>query len=227
MKKLSIIIPVYNERNTVLQVLKRVQAQPIGKLKKEIILVDDGSTDGTREVLKKAKGCKIILHVKNRGKGSALRTGFKEATGDLLMVQDADLEYNPKEYPRLLAPLLAGKTEVVFGSRFMGKHSPGYWVYYLGNQVLSGLTTFLYGQRITDMETCYKLFTRNAYEKICLKAKRFDIEPELTAKFILAGFNITEIPIAYKGRHFDEGKKITWWDGIQAAGHLLRFRLGL
>jgi len=222
--KLSIIIPAFNEKATILKVLAIVRKQPVLGLEKELIIVDDGSTDGTRDLLKNAKGATVIFHEKNQGKGAALRTGLRQATGDILLIQDADLEYDPKEYPELLKPIIGGKAKVVYGSRFLHPHHARYQFYYLGNKFLSLLTSVLYGQKISDMETCYKVFTREVLEKLDLKAKRFDFEPEITAKIRKAGFSILEVPITYKSRPFEEGKKITWRDGVKAAWHLVRFR---
>ncbi|MDO8480277.1 MAG: glycosyltransferase family 2 protein [Nanoarchaeota archaeon] len=222
--KLSIVIPAYNEKKTILKVLQVVKKQPVLGLEKEIIVVDDGSTDGTRDLLKKVNGVTVIFHEKNQGKGAALRTGLKQATGDIFLIQDADLEYDPADYPKLLKPILDGKTNVVYGSRFLKTHHARYQLFYLGNKFLSLLTTVLYGQRITDMETCYKMFTREVLEKLDLRARRFEFEPEITAKILKAGFKIMEVPISYECRPFHEGKKITWKDGVKAALYLIKYR---
>jgi len=223
-KTLSIIIPVYNEHKFIRKVLSIVKSVNIGKVKKEIILVDDGSTDGTREILKKLKGYKIFYHKKNQGKGAAIRTGLAHATGDIILIQDADLEYDPHDYPKLLAPILAGKAKVVYGSRFMKKHKPKYWFNYVGNIALTTATNALYGSKITDMETCYKVFKREVLQHIRLKARRFDFEPEITAKILKKGYKIYEVPIWYKCRDYTEGKKIKWTDGVKAALYLLKYR---
>ncbi len=226
--KLSIIIPAYNEEKTIAGVLDKVLGVAIGKLEKEIIVVDDASKDSTAALVRDyCKSHKKIIFVQqpvNGGKGTAVRAGLGRASGDILMVQDADLEYDPAEIPTLLQPILDGRTQVVFGSRFLGKHKARYHIYYAGNILLSGLTSMLYQRRITDMETCYKIFTRKVYERLDLKATRFDIEPELTAKIIRAGFPILEVPITYHSRSFAEGKKITWKDGMKAVWYLVKYR---
>ncbi|MBL7057714.1 glycosyltransferase [Patescibacteria group bacterium] len=223
--KLSIVIPVYNEEKTLLEIIRRVEVVPINK---EIIIVDDYSTDSTRNILSKLEGkYRIIYQDKNRGKGAAIRTGFKNASGDIVVVQDADLEYNPQDFIKLIQPIILGKVKVVYGSRFLNKSfRPQYFMAYVGNKFLSFLTSFLYGQKVTDMETCYKMFSRSVIDDIDLVANRFDIEPEITAKFILAGHEIMELPIDYDGRSFEEGKKIGWRDGLTAIATLIKHRLG-
>ncbi len=228
--KLSILIPVYNEASTVEELVKQVESVKI-PLEKELVIVDDYSTDGTRDALKKlqGEGRKIIFHKRNGGKGRAVRTALQHATGELFIIQDADLEYDPREYQTLLKPILNG-AEVVYGSRFLGRRffSPQRWgipSHYIGNRFLSLLTSLLYFQYVTDMETCYKMFTRTALERIHpLRAQRFDLEPELTAKFLKAGFKIYEVPISYHPRDFDEGKKISWRDGVTATFVLIKSR---
>ncbi len=238
--KLSIVIPVYNEEKTLLELLKKVESVRMpffsGQvIEKEIILVDDCSKDKSREILKeleKTGKYKILYHKVNGGKGRALRTGFEHATGDMIIIQDADLEYDPNDYPRLMKPILEGKTQVVYGSRFKsgkGKLKENMHLTYLlhsvGNWGLTMLTNVLFFTRLTDMETCYKLFTRKVLKKIgTLRAQRFDFEPELTAKILKRGFKIKEIPIRYYSRDFDEGKKITWIDGVKAFWYLLKYR---
>lgn len=224
--KLSIIVPVYNEEKTVKEIIRRVMAVPLS-IEKEIIIVDDFSTDSTKEILKKIdnKNINIVYHSKNQGKGSAIRTGIKYTTGDIIIIQDADLEYNPEEYPKLIQPILDGKTKVVYGSRYKGKITgPNLLSHLYGNKLLTFITKLLYFQNISDMETCYKVLKKEVLNNINLKAKRFDFEPEITAKIIKKGFKIYEVPITYQSRLFDEGKKITWRDGIKALYYLIKYR---
>ncbi len=230
MKKLSIIIPVYNEEKTILKVINEVKKSNSLGLSKEIIVVDDFSTDKTRAVLKnlKYKSIEIFLHDKNLGKGSAIRTGLKNCSGDIILIQDADLEYSPSEYPKLLKPILEGKAKVVYGSRLeeiKRNFSKMYKLHYFGNIFLTSATNFLYNADITDMETGYKVFRKDAIKGINLKATRFDFEPEITAKILKKGIKIYEVPISFHGRHFNEGKKISWRDGIKAMFYLLKYRL--
>ncbi len=230
-KTLSIIIPVYNEKKYIKKILKIVSEQKL-PLKKEIVIVDDCSTDGTRDILKKLKGYKIIFHKKNGGKGRAVRTGIRHSTGDIILIQDADLEYDPREYSKLLRPILNNKAKIVYGSRFRSQRGNlkknqhlTYVLHSFGNRFLTFLTNLLFFSSLTDMETCYKVFTRDVIQKIPkLRARRFDLEPELTAKFLKSGFRIKEVPISYYSRDFDEGKKITWRDGVKAAYYLFRYR---
>ena len=227
--RLSIIIPAYNEEKNVLEVINKVKKVNLGSITKEIIIIDDFSTDNTKKILSELKepGLKIFFHQKNQGKGSAIRTGLKYATGDIILIQDADLEYNPKEYPELLKPILENKTKVVYGSRLEAikqNLENMYKLHYLGNIFLTLMTNLLYGTKITDMETCYKVFKREVITDIRLRAKRFDFEPEMTAKILKKGYKITEIPINFVGRKFDEGKKITWKDGIMAMYSLIKYR---
>ncbi len=224
--KLSVIIPVYNERNTVQEVLRRVRRVDLGEIDKEIIVVDDGSTDGTRDILSMEEDSvtRIVYHRENMGKGTALSTGIKLATGDLVIFQDADLEYDPEDYPRLIAPVLKGKAEVVYGSRFTGERRNMLFWHYLGNRFLSFLTNLLYNTTLSDMETCYKLFKREVIQSIEIKSRRFDVEPEVTAKVLKKRIRIYEVPISYAGRELDEGKKITWRDGIPALWALIKYR---
>lgn len=218
---LSVIMPVYNEKATLPQIIEKVLAVPV---EKELIIVDDYSTDGTREVLKNYPNIKVVLQPFNQGKGAALRAGFKEASGDYVIIQDADLEYDPQDYLKLLAPINEGKAKVVYGSRFMGKHSFSSVSHYWGNKALSLLTTILYGAVLTDMETCYKLVPAKFIKNLKLNANRFDFEPEITAKILKNGYKILEVPIGYKGREFDEGKKISWKDGFAAIAALVKYR---
>jgi len=224
--KLSVIIPVYNEKNTVLELLRRVEAVPLS-LDKEIIVVDDFSTDGTREVLGGLgrPDIKVLFHAKNMGKGSALRTGFSEATGDIVLIQDADLEYDPAEYPGLLAPILDGRADVVYGSRFLGgPHRVLFFWHSVGNRFLTNLSNMVTNLNLTDMETCYKVFRRDVLRKMTLKSRRFGFEPEVTVKVASLKCRIYEVPISYAGRDYGEGKKITWKDGLAALWHILRYR---
>jgi glycosyltransferase involved in cell wall biosynthesis len=224
--KLSVIIPVYNEKNTVLELLRRVEAVPLS-LDKEIIVVDDFSTDGTREVLAGLgrPDIKVLFHAKNMGKGSALRTGFSEATGDIVLVQDADLEYDPAEYPGLLAPILDGRADVVYGSRFLGgPHRVLFFWHSVGNRFLTSLSNVVTNLNLTDMETCYKVFRGDVLRKLSLKSRRFGFEPEVTIKVAKLKCRIYEVPISYAGRNYSEGKKIGWKDGVAALWHILRYR---
>jgi len=224
--KLSVVIPVFNERPTVAEIIRRVQAVDVG-IDKEIIVVDDGSTDGTREILRGlvSPGLKVILHEKNRGKGGALRTGFAEARGEIVLVQDADLEYDPREYPRLLEPILDGRADVVYGSRFLGgPHRVLYFWHYVGNRFLTTFSNMLANLNMTDMETCYKVIRREVLGKIALRSSRFGFEPEITMKLARLGSRFYEVPISYSGRDYAEGKKIGLKDGLAAIFHLIRFR---
>jgi hypothetical protein len=225
--RLSVVIPVYNERNTLEEIVARVRAD---RIPKEIILVDDGSTDGTRELLRAMDGqedLKIIYHEQNRGKGAAITTGFKHATGDIVLIQDADLEYSPEEYPRLIQPIVEGKADVVYGSRFLGDgpHRVLYFWHYLGNKLLTTISNMFTNLNLTDMETCYKVFRREVIESLVptLKQQRFGIEPELTAKVARGGYRVYEVAIGYSGRTYEEGKKIGWRDGLQALWCILRY----
>jgi len=224
--KLSVVIPVYNERATVGEILARVEAVDIG-FPKEIIVVDDFSTDGTREVLQGLgrPGLRVLLQERNRGKGAALRRGFAEADGDIVLVQDADLEYDPAEYPHLIAPILNGRADVVYGSRFLGgPHRVLLFWHSLGNRFLTTLTNMVSNLNLTDMETCYKVFRRDILQKLRLRSDRFGFEPEVTIKLAKLRARIYEVPISYAGRDYSEGKKIGWKDGLAAFYHILRFR---
>lgn len=225
MKKLSIIIPVYNEKSTVQEVLDSVSRTKVLGWDKEIIIIDDGSTDGTQEILKKwVKKVEVIFKKKNEGKGSAVTIGITKATGDIILIQDADLEYSPSDYPVLLAPFENDRVHVVYGSRFLGGHLSTMFMYALGNKFVTLVTNILYNTNITDMETGYKVFDAAVLKGIRIKAKRFDFEPEITAKVLRSGYQIYEVPISYFGRKFSEGKKLTWRDGIDAFITLLKFR---
>ena len=226
--KLSVVMPVMNEVNTIEEIFKRVMAVP---LEKEILIVDDGSTDGTREKLKKLEASsggslKVFYHEKNRGKGAALRTGFKEATGDVILTQDADLEYDPSEYSELIGPILRGVADVVYGSRLSAAKPQRVYLFWhkMGNNFLTFLTGLLYNTTLTDMETGYKVFRREVIEKMNLRSNDFAIEPELTAKVFKLKCRVYEIPISYYGRTYAEGKKIHWTDGFKALWTLLKYR---
>ncbi len=224
--KLSVIIPVYNERDTIEEIIRRVRAVDLD-LEKEIIVVDDGSTDGTREVLQSLDlpRTRILLLDRNTGKGAALRNGFDLAEGDIVLVQDADLEYDPREYPKLLEPIIDGRADVVYGSRFLGgPHRVLYFWHYIGNKFLTTFSNMLSNLNLTDMETCYKVFRRDVLKKISLKSPRFGFEPEITVKLAKLRCRIYEVPISYSGRDYAEGKKIGWKDGLAALFHLVRFR---
>jgi len=224
--KLSVVVPVFNESQTIAEIIRRVQAVDVG-MGKEIIVVDDGSTDGTREILQALAfpDLKIILHERNLGKGAALRSGFSEAGGDIVLVQDADLEYDPREYPQLLEPILDGRADVVYGSRFLGgPHRVLYFWHYVGNTFLTTFSNILSNLNLTDMETCYKVFRREVLGKIELKSLRFGFEPEITMKLARLKCRVYEVPISYSGRDYAEGKKIGWKDGLAALFHLIRFR---
>jgi len=224
--QISVVIPVYNEVSTIREIVARVQAVD---LEKEIIIVDDGSTDGTRELLPEIslaqKNVRVFYHDRNQGKGAALRTGFEVTTGDIVIVQDADLEYDPREYPVLLEPILDGRADIVYGSRFLGgPHRVLFFWHYLGNKFLTLLSNALTNLNLTDMETCYKVFRREVLNDIQLKSNRFGFEPEFTAKIAKKGFRIYETSISYSGRTYAEGKKIGWKDGVKAIFAIIWFR---
>lgn len=224
--KLSIIIPVYNERNTIQELMRRVRSVDLGDISKELVVVDDGSTDGTIDILKLEEDSttRVLRHDVNRGKGAAIRTALPYTSGDMVIIQDADLEYDPEDYKVLLAPILRKRAVVVYGSRFTGEHRDMLFWHMLGNKFLSLITNILYNTTLSDMETCYKLFTREALEGIEIKANRFDFEPEITAKILKRKVRIYEVPISYAGREYSEGKKITWRDGLTALWTLVKYR---
>lgn len=228
--KLSVVIPCYNEITTIETIIQKIRQVDLGDITRELVIVDDGSQDGTRtylDTLRQDEDVKIIFHEKNQGKGAALRTGFTQATGDVLIVQDADLEYDPDEYPRLLKPIIMGKADVVYGSRFAGgeSHRVLYFWHSLGNKGLTLMSNMFTNLNLTDMEVCYKLFKREVIEKIELKEDRFGFEPEFTAKAAREGFVFYEVGISYYGRTYSEGKKISWRDGIRAVYVILKYGL--
>ncbi len=225
MKILSIIIPTYNEAKTIQTVLERVVSAPLPGWQKQVIVVDDGSVDNTGNILRKWQNRVTVLRLStNQGKGAAVTAGLKRATGSIVVIQDADLEYSPDDYPVLLAPFENDRVTAVYGSRFLGSHLSTMFVYALGNKFVTFLTNILYNTNITDMETGYKAFRRVAVKDFDIKAKRFDFEPEITVKLLRSGYQIYEVPISYFGRKFEEGKKLTWKDGVVALVTLFRYR---
>jgi glycosyltransferase involved in cell wall biosynthesis len=229
--KLTVIVPVYNEEKTIETILLRVEAVPL-PLDREIILVDDCSTDGTRELVQRLKeergeNLKCLFHERNQGKGAAIRSGFGIATGDILLIQDADLEYDPVEYPKLLAPILAGKADVVYGSRFVGSQPHRVLLFWhsVGNRLLTLLSNMLTNLNLTDMETCYKVFRKEIVSGLSLRENRFGFEPEITAKISKLNCRIYEVGVSYSGRTYAEGKKINWKDGLLAIWCILKYNL--
>ncbi len=223
--KLSILMPVYNERDTVEEIVRQVMAVD---LEKELIIVDDGSADGTREILKqKIEGqpnVRVVYHEHNQGKGAAIRTGKELISGDLAIIQDADLEYDPNDYHTLIDPIIKKKADVVYGSRFLGTRRAFLFWHYLGNRFLTFVTNLLYNTMLTDMETCYKVFRAPILKEMTIRSDRFEFEPEITAKVFKKGYKVFEVPIYYSGRDFAEGKKITWRDGFKAVWTIIKFR---
>ncbi len=219
-------MPAYNERASIREIVRRVMEVPI---EKELIIVDDGSTDGTRDALQEigGHGIKILFHEKNSGKGAAIRTGLQETTGEFIIIQDADLEYDPQDYLFLLKPILSGEADVVYGSRFRGEYRDFSTLHWWGNKFLSLMTNLLYRSHLSDMETCYKLFKASILKSIKFRSNSFNFEPEITAKLLRRGVRIIEVPISYTGRGFVEGKKITWRDGFSALWTLIRYRFFL
>nr|WP_040666069.1 glycosyltransferase family 2 protein [Nitrolancea hollandica] len=226
--KLSVVIPVYNEVNTIRQILEQVRGVEI-PYEKEIIVVDDSSTDGTREILAdeeaRNQDTRILYHRENRGKGAAVRSGLATVTGDVVIIQDADLEYDPRDYAKLLRPIEEGRSKVVYGSRFLGEHKAMYFWHSVGNKSLTLVTNILFDTTLTDMETCYKVFTADIARGLRLTSDRWGFDPEITAKILKQGHRIYEVPISYTGREFWEGKKISWRDGMTVLVTLVRCRL--
>jgi glycosyltransferase involved in cell wall biosynthesis len=229
---LSIVIPVYNEKDTLFEILRRVLASPV-PLERELVLVDDYSRDGTRELYARlpqefpGANIRVVLHEVNQGKGAALRTGFRHTKGDIVLIQDADLEYDPRDYPKLLKPILEGKADVVYGSRFVGgdEHRVLYFWHSVGNRVLTLLSNMFTNLNLTDMETCYKVFRGDIIRGLTIRSDRFGVEPEVTAKIARGGWRIYEVGISYDGRTYEEGKKITWKDGVQAIYCIIRYSI--
>lgn len=220
----SVVMPVYNERETIEEIVSRVLGS---SLRVELIAVDDGSTDGSREILEELgdkKGFRFLLQAKNQGKGAAVRRGFAKTTGDIVIIQDADLEYSPEEYPDLIDLIVRGKADAVYGSRFLGRHRAFLFTHYVGNRFLTLVTNILYNTILTDMETCFKAIRGDVVRRLPLRENRFGIEPEITAKLFKMGCRVYEVPITYEGRGYEEGKKISWKDGIEALWVLIKYR---
>lgn len=222
--KISVIMPVFNEEETISEILRRVRAVEIPK---EILVIDDNSTDRTRELLKeeaRQEDTRVFFHRRNLGKGAAVRTGLQNVTGDIVIIQDADLEYDPRDYPALIRPITEGRVNAVYGSRFLGEHKAMYFWHAVGNKFLTLVTNVLYDTTLTDMETCYKVFTREIADSLDIRQERWGIDPEITAKILRQGNRIYEVPISYNGREFWEGKKISWKDGFVILKTLVRYR---
>jgi glycosyltransferase involved in cell wall biosynthesis len=226
-RQLSVIVPVFNERNTVAEIIRRMRAVTLpGDLGLEVLVVDDGSSDGTDKVLTALEDStvRVVTHQTNQGKGAAVRTALGTVRGDLVLIQDADLEYDPDDWPRLIEPILKGKAQIVYGSRFTGERKNMFPSHWLGNRFLTLATNILYRSTLSDMETCYKLFDRRVLAGITIRSARFDFEPEITAKVLRRGYRIYEVPISYAGREISEGKKISWRDGVGAILAIVRYR---
>ncbi len=226
-RTLSVIVPVYNERNTVAEVLRRIRRVEL-PVDLEVVVVDDGSTDGTAQILAALEDStvQVVRHPTNLGKGAAIRTGLEHVRGELVLIQDADLEYDPEDWPRLLRPVLRGRSQVVYGSRFSGEGGSMPASDWVGNRFLSLTTNLLYNTSLSDMECGYKLFTRKVLDDITIESNRFDFEPEITAKVLRRGHRIYEVPVSYAGRPASEGRKFDWRDGVRALGTLVRYRWG-
>jgi len=225
--KLSIIVPAYNEARTIREILRRVREAPLEGMEREILVVDDGSTDGTRELLQEEERQGHIFafyHPENRGKGAAVRTGLEHAKGDIVLIQDADLEYDPRDYAALIAPIREGRAQVVYGSRFQGSQRTMFLSQRLANRLLTLTTNLLYGSALTDMETCYKVFAADLIKSLPLRARGFEIEPEITAKVLKGRHRIHEVPVSYTSREYREGKKINWRDGLKSLWWLVKYR---
>ena len=239
--RLSVIIPAYNEIETIAEIVRRVRAVELTMkagfgsesgavvaFEREIVLVDDGSTDGTREYLRSLENdpdAVVVFHEQNQGKGAAVRTGLERVSGDVILVQDADLEYDPRDYPALLQPIVEGRSQVVYGSRFRGGPTKAMFFWHMmGNRFLTLVTNVLFNTILSDMETCYKVFTRNVAQQLDLKAPGWGFDPEITAQILKRGYRIYEVPISYTGREFEEGKKISWRDGLTVLWTLLKYR---
>ncbi|MDI3339913.1 MAG: glycosyltransferase family 2 protein [Sphaerobacter sp.] len=227
MQKVSVVLPVFNEAGTIAEILEQIRAVEL-PCEREIIAVDDCSTDGTREWLlaeaQRARDLLVLIHERNRGKGAAVRTGLRAVTGDVIIIQDGDLEYDPRDYPRLLRPIQEGRAKVVYGSRFLGEHKAMYVWNAVGNRFLTLVTNILFNTTLTDMETCYKAFTADLACALRLRSDRWGFDPEITAKLLKTGNRIYEVPIAYNGREYGDGKKIRWKDGLTVLATLLRYR---
>jgi glycosyltransferase involved in cell wall biosynthesis len=231
-RKLTVVIPAYNEERTIAETVERVTLADIGALDLEIIVVDDGSTDRTREILETIPGIRTVFHERNRGKGGAVKSGFRAATGDVLLIQDADLEYDPRDYKSVLQPILAGRAEAVMGSRFVlerprfffGEAKSPFFTHYVGNLIIIGLTNFLYGNSATDYEGGYKAFTKRLVDSIPIEADGFEYDNELICKLLRRGYKIEEVPITYDARTYEQGKKITWTDGMRMIWTIVKWR---
>ncbi len=222
--KISVVMPIYNERATIAEILRRVRAV---ELDKEIICVDDHSTDGTWDILQEevqVPGTRVFRHPKNLGKGAAVRTGLEQVQGDVVIIQDADLEYDPQDYHALLRPIESGRSKVVYGSRFQGAHSAMFFWHLVGNRLLTLVANILFNAALSDMETCYKVFTAEVAQRLRLRSERWGFDPEITARILKMGYRIYEVPISYSSREFYEGKKISWRDGFTVLATIVRYR---